>query len=80
MAKIPRKLKRQVKRDVKSYGNTEKIKKAQTVYAFSPGDLVMYNGYQGLIIKEDDRGYYLIMTSNGQEWGKGSRIRKIRDI
>ena len=80
MAKIPKKLKRQVKRDIRASGKTESVKKAVKKYAFKAGDLVMYEGNQVLVLKDEENGYYLIMTAHGQSYARAARMRPIREI
>ena len=80
MAKLPKKLKRQAKRDIRASGKVEKVSKTVRKYAFKAGDLVVYQGKQVLVLKDEHKGFYLIMTSEGQEWAKGSRLRPVREI
>ena len=80
MAKLPRKLKRQVKRDIKASGHSEKVSKSTRKYAFKAGDLVVYEGKQVLVLKDEHKGFYLVMTADGQQWAKGSRLRPVREI
>ena len=80
MARIPKKLKQQAKRDIRSTGSKEKMQKTVIKYAFEPGDLVEYDGKHVLILKEEESGWYIIMSDEGQSWGKASKMRKIREI
>ena len=80
MAKIPSKLKRKVKREIRASGRSEKVRKSTKKYAFKAGDLVTYEGKQVLVLKDENGGHYLVMTAEGQMWAKGSRLRPLREI
>tara|TARA_Y100000593_G_C4145354_1_gene254337 strand:+ start:224 stop:484 length:261 start_codon:yes stop_codon:yes gene_type:complete len=78
MAKIPSKLKRQLKRNIRKQDITGSLEKYTRKWAFNVGDMVEYEGETALVVKDESNGYFLLMNHKGTHWRRAAKIRTLR--
>lgn len=78
---ISKKMKKQIKGAYKSAGATTKRKQT---WSLSIGDLVEVKSRShddtlsiGVVVKDNEDGYYMVMTKSGRKWHKAVKLRCI---
>jgi hypothetical protein len=80
MAKIPRKLKRKLKRSIRNHDVSGSLEKFTQTWAFKVGDMVEYEGESALVVKGERNGHFLLMNHMGTHWRRAAKIRSLRKI
>ena len=78
MAKIPAKLKRQIKSEYKAARKSGDAPIPTREWAVKPGDLVEVDGEHALVLKQS-RGSILLLTSEKTYWCKSSlKVKQVQ--
>ena len=78
MSKIPSKLKRKLKMNIKNHDVSGSLEKFTRTWAFNVGDMVEYEGESALVVKEERNGHFLLMNHMGTHWRRAAKIRSLR--
>jgi hypothetical protein len=78
MAKIPPRLKRQLKKNIRNQDITGSLEKFTQKWAFNVGDMVEYEGQSALVVQNERNGYFLLMNHMGTHWRRAAKIRALR--
>ena len=74
MAKIPRKFKRQLRKNISNNEVSGSLDKFKQTWAFGVGDVVEYEGERAIVV-EVRGAHFLLMNRLGTNWRRGSKIR-----
>ncbi len=78
MAKIPLRLKRKLRNNIKNHDTSGSLDKFTRKWAFNVGDMVEYGGETALVVQNEKNGYFLLMNHMGTHWRRAAKIRALR--